>query len=71
MSCGRFFSKEELAYEQTFDNSGYVLDMFSYEKGYMKLIKKAIREKKALTREDFIDLYGLKNVELLESLANA
>ncbi len=70
MSCGRFFSKEELEYEQTFDNGGYVLDMFSYEKGYMRLIKKAIREKKAITRADFESLYGKDNAEYLEYLAN-
>jgi len=71
MSCGRFFSKYELEYEESFDNSGYVLDMFTYEDGYEKLLKKAIKEKKALTREDFISLYGLEGVELLESLAHA
>jgi len=70
MSCGRFFSKYELEYEETFSNSGYVLDMFSHEDGYEKLLKKALKKNTPIKRDDFISLYGLKNVELLESLAD-
>jgi len=70
MSKGRFFSKEELIYQKTFNNGSYVMDMFTYKKDYIKLLKKAIKKNKALTQDDFISIYGKKNVKYLEELAN-
>jgi len=69
MSGGRFITKEELEYQKRFDNGGYVIQMFTYEEGYKKLLKRALREDRPLTREDFLALYGEESLSYLEEMA--
>ncbi len=66
----RFVTQVEKDYYESFKESSLVWDMFTHEDGYEKLLKSAIKNNKALTRDDFVLLYGEKNVKLLERLAN-
>lgn len=71
MSCGRFLTQVEKDYYKSFKESSLVWDMFTYEDAYEPLLKSAIKNNKALIREDFVLLYGEKNVKYLEDLAAA
>ena len=67
----RFVTQVEKDYYKAFKESSLVWDMYTYEDGYEKLLRGAIKNNKALTREDFVLLYGEKDVKYLEDLAEA
>jgi len=69
MSGARIITQEELEYQKRFDNGGYVIRMFTYEEGYKKLLKRALKEDKPLTREDFLALYEEESLLYLEEMA--
>ena len=67
----RFLTQVEKDYYEAFKEGSLVWDMYTYDKRYEKLLRSAIKNNKALKREDFVLLYGEKDVKYLEDLATA
>lgn len=68
---GRFLTQVEKDYYEAFKKGSLVWNMFTYDAGYEKLLRSAIKNNKALKREDFVLLYGEEQVKYLEDLADA
>jgi len=66
----RFITELEKEYYAKFKKSRLISIMFSYEKEYNKLLKKAIKEGVPLIRDDFVEIYGEEMVSYLGSLSN-
>ena len=66
----RFITELEKEYYTKFKESRLISIMFSYEKEYNSLLKRAIKEGVPLTRDDFVEIYGEEVVSYLESLPN-
>jgi len=66
----RFITELEKEYYTKFKESRLISIMFSYEKEYSNLLKRAIKEGVPLTRDDFVEIYGEEVVSYLESLPN-
>jgi len=64
----RFITELEKEYYEKFKESRLISMMFSHQKGYERLLKKAIQEGKPLVKDDFIKLYGEDTVSYLKSI---